>query len=308
MPNNLSKHILATISYYDVMDYPMTSFEIWKYLTIISGEEEESYSLSDVMQELEGEKLKRFIKEEKGFYVLKDRVALTEQRIYRNKISEKKFKHLLRMVNFLRFFPYIKMIGVTGRMAMKNAETKSDLDLLIVFQRGKMWTGRALVTFFMQILGKRRYGKKIKDRICLNHFITEEFSISIKDIFSTNEYVFLLPIYGFSSFLKFQEKNNWIKKFKPNIFFEIKNLKKIKESPFSRSVQFFLEKIFIFNFIENTLRRWQKKKIESNPKTSQSGSMIICEDSELAFWPNFENQGPRIFAKFKERLNKISQL
>lgn len=308
MNNNLSKHILATIAYYDVMDYPMTSFEVWKYLTIISGEGEKSYSLHDVIHELESEKLMRFIKEENGFYMLKDRIALADQRIYRNKISEKKFKRLLGMVSFLRFLPYIKMIGVTGRMAMKNAQEKSDLDLLIIFKQGKMWTGRALVTFCMQILGKRRYGKKIKDRICLNHFIAEESSISIRDIFSTNEYVFLLPIYGFSNFIKFQKINEWIKNFKPNIFFEIKNLKRIKESSFSRSIKFFLEKLFIFEFVENNLRKWQKRKIENNPKTKQAGSMIIYEDSELAFWPNFENQGPRIFASFKERLNKISQL
>lgn len=318
MSSNLSKHILATITYYDVMDYPMTSFEIWKHLTIISGEEEEKYSLADVINELESDpvksavdhgarKLQCFIKEEKGFYFLKDRADLVDQRIQHNKITERKYKSLLKMVSWLNFLPYIKMIGVSGRMAMKNAQDRSDFDVCIMLKQGKIFTGRALITFLMQILGLRRHGQKVRDRICLNHFITDDFFVAGKDLFSANDYTFLIPIYGFENFLKFQEKNEWIKKFKPNFSLNIKNMKKIEDDSFSRLIKFILEKALDFNIIEDSLKKWQVKKIKNNPKTSQAGSIIICEDNELAFWPNYENQGPKIFSKFKERLEKISQ-
>lgn len=307
MTNNLSKHILATITYYDVMDYPMTSFEVWKYLTIISGEEEEKYSLVDVASELESEKLKRFIKEEKSFYFLKDRIGLVQERIRRNKISEEKYKKLQKMIGWMRFLPYIKMIGASGRMAMKNAEEKSDFDLLVILEQEKMWTGRAIVTLWLQILGLRRHGKKIKNRICLNHFITNEFFVAGQDLFSANDYVFLTPLYGFSQWLEFQKKNEWIKKFKPNFFVELENLKKVKQNYFASQIKFFLEKLFNFDFIEKNLKKWQAQKIKDNPKTKQEGGVIISEDNELAFWPNYENQGPKIFSNFKERLDKISQ-
>jgi len=64
----LTKYILTTIVYYDVMDYPMTAFEIWKYLTRVSGEDEniEKFSLADVVKGLEDEKLRRFIEEYRG--------------------------------------------------------------------------------------------------------------------------------------------------------------------------------------------------------------------------------------------------
>jgi len=307
MGNNLSKHILATITYYDVMNYPMTAFEIWKHLLIVSGEEKEKFNLLDVINELEEEKMKRFIQTEKGFYFLKDRKGLAEQRLWRNKISEKKFKKLLRMVKILRFFPYIRMIGVTGRTAMKNALEKSDLDLFIIFQKGRLFTGIILVTFFLHLLGRRRFGKKIANRICLNHFATDEFLISSQDIFAANEYSFMIPIYGFAQFLKFHEKNDWIKKYKPNFFCELPNAKKIEDGFISQKIKKLLEKLLGWDFLEEKLKSWQVKRIKNNPKTKQAGSMIIFDDKELAFWPNYENQGPLIFSKFKERLNRISQ-
>ena len=306
MSSNLSKHILATIAYYDVMNYPMTSFEVWKHLLIISGEKQEKYSLQDVVDELEGEKLERFIIAEKGFYFLKDRGGLAEERIKRNKISEQKYKKLLKMAKILRFFPYIRMVGVTGRMAMKNTEDKSDLDLFIFFKKGKLFTGRIIVTFLLHILGRRRYGKRIVDRICLNHFLTDDFFISGRDLFAASEYSFMVVIYGFSEFRKFQEKNLWIKKYKPNFSHEISNSKKIEDNVFSRKIKKLLETTLDFEFIEEKLKNWQLKRIKNNPKTKQAGSMIISDDNELAFWPNYKNQGPRIFSKFKDRLNKIS--
>jgi len=308
MSSNLSKHILATVAYYDVMDYPMTAFEIWKHLLIISGEEEkEKYLLVDVIFELEGDKLKRFIANEKGFYFLKDRQGLAEERIRRNKISEFKFKRILKKAKILRFFPFIRAVAVSGRMAMKNAQEKSDWDLFIILKEGKLWTGRAIITFLLQILGLRRNNNKTRDRFCLNHFIISGSEVSIKDVFSSNEYAFLIPIYGFSQFLQFQKINNWVKKIKPNFFFENNNRKRIEDSFFSKTVKIFLEKILGFSWMEIRVKKWQIEKIKKNPKTHQDGSMIIYGNEELAFWPNFKNQGPQIFSKFKERLSEISR-
>ena len=66
-----------------------------------------------------------------------------------------------------------------------------------------------------------------------------------------------------------------------------------------------MEKLFSPNWIEKKLKTWQAEKIKKNPLTGRDGAMIICSDSELAFWPDFENQGPRIFEKFQENLAKI---
>lgn len=304
------KNILATLAYYDVMDYPMTSFEIHKYFTnfnqqpAVGGGET---GLLEIINGLESEKLKKFIEEYRGFYFLKGRMASVEQRLERNKIAESKFKILLRIVCWLRFVPYVRMIAVTGRLAMKNTESGSDLDILVALKRGKIFTGRTLVTLAVHLLGKRRYGEKITNRICLNYFITEKsLEINLKDAFSASEYSFIFPLFGFAVFQKFQEENSWIKNYKPN--YRADDIPNLKLLPDTRSAKFFRqigEKIFSFDFIEDWLKRWQTQRIANDPRTKKAGSMIIANDDMLVFLP--EPQSPEVFEKFKDKLKGLTE-
>jgi hypothetical protein len=307
MSDNLSKYILTTIAYYDVMDYPMTVFEIWKYLTKISSGDSnnERFSLKDVMVELENEKLQKFMEEFQGFYFLRGRKSIVLQRIERNKISVRKIKIVKRVVFWLRFVPFVRSVAIAGRLAMKNAEGKSDLDLFIILKKNRIFTGRLLVTLVVHLLGKRRYGNRISDRICLNHFITTKYAVLGKDLFAAHEYAFLLPIFGAKTFSKFQKKNNWINKYKPNFEFSIRSSYVIADSKITKFVRKNLEKILQFDVIEETLSQWQEKRIVNNPKSKQQGGIILCGHEELAFWPNFENQGPKVFEKFQERISHL---
>lgn len=312
MSEYLQKNILSTIIYYDVMDYPLTAFEIWKYLISDQGSgsnEQETKnnicSLAEAVYELEGEEMKKNVEEYQGFYFLHGRQFLVGQRLTRNKISESKYKIILKAVKFLKFIPYIRMIAVSGRVAMKNAKKKSDLDLLIVFEKDHIFTGRFLSFMLLSVLGIRRKGNKIKNRICSNHFLSTDFSVSIKDLFSSHEYAFALPAFGFKYYQKFLEKNNWIKEYRTNFENELPSLKEEKDSRLSEITRKILENIFSFKQIEIVLRKIQIAKIKSNPKTQKIGGIIIYNNDEMAFWPDFEKQGLAIYSKFKDRLNKL---
>jgi len=310
MSDILAKHILTTIVYYDVMDYPMTGFEIWKYLTKIDNsetfEENNELKLLDVLEALDDDTLKKHVTEYRGFYFLRGRQKLVSQRIRRNKIAEKKYKIIRRVVKILRFVPFVRMLAVTGRLAMKNTEEKSDLDLMVVLKHGKIFTGRLLVTLAVHILGKRRHNDRIADRVCLNYFITtKSLEINLKDIYSSSEYSFILPLFGFKIFRKFQMKNRWIRNYKVNYGIdEIANLKMLKDAQLIKFIRKIGEGILKFDFIEKALKSWQINRISKNPKTHQPGSIIIVNDESLIFLP--EPQGPIIYEKFKERLSSLA--
>lgn len=306
----LEKNILASLAYYDVMGYPMTSFEIHKYFTKFgqpNEAEDGQVDLLEIINVLESEKLKKFIEEYRGFYFLKVRKNLVEQRLERNKIAESKFKILLKTARWLRFIPFVRMIAATGSLAMKNTESQSDLDILVVLKRGKIFTGRTMVTLAVHLLGRRRYGNKITNRICLNYFITEKsLEINLKDAFSASEYSFIFPLFGFSVFQKFQEENNWIKNYKPNYRADdIPNLKLLPDTPAAKTFRQIGEKIFNFDFIEQQLKRWQVKRIANDPRTKKAGSMIIANDDMLVFLP--EPQSPEVFGKFKKKLEGLTE-
>lgn len=316
MNSELSKYILTTLAYYDVMDFPMTAFEIWKYLTVISNFEvpisnEKSndqnikYSLADVINELEDEKLQKFVEEFQGYYFLRGRGDLVEQRIERNKIAEQKFRLVRGVVFWLRFVPFVRGVAVTGRLAMKNTEVKSDLDFLVVLKKGKIFTGRTLVTLVVHLLGKRRYDQKIKNRVCLNYFITDKsLEINLKDVFSASEYSFLVPVFGRKTFKKFQWKNSWIVKYKPNYQADTLNgAKLLHDSKVAKTIRKAGEKLLHFSFIEQGLKKWQIQRILNDPRTKQNGSMIVANDETLIFLPN--PQSPKVFEKFQERLAEL---
>jgi len=314
MVNNAEKQIIATIAYYDELDYPLTAFEVWKHLTAISEQdisEQKRLSLADIVNILESKESEKYIGKCQGFYFLKGKKELVEKRIRRNKIASLKIKKLRKIVWLLRFSPFVRMIGITGRLAMRNTRSDSDWDLFVVFKKGKIWTGRTLLTAFVHLIGKRRHGDKIKDRICLNYFITDEsLKINISErpfeinLFSAGEYSFMIPLFGFKTFRKFQIRNSWIKNFKPNYeLSEVRSIRMVSDNHYSKAVRKCGEKLLGFNFLENFFRKIEMEKIARNPKTHLPGSIIEANGKTLVFLP--EPQGKEIYENTIAKLKKI---
>ncbi|MFZ2154327.1 MAG: hypothetical protein WAV16_03805 [Candidatus Moraniibacteriota bacterium] len=311
MEDNLKKSILNTICYYDVLNYPLTVFEIWKHLLVGEKKDEQSspteIKLKDVMDGLADPAVARFIDNTEGLYFLKGRRNLVRQRIIRNKISALKTKRMQIIVSFLRLSPFVRMVLVTGRLAMKNARPQSDWDVLVVLKENRIWIGRTFITALAHFLGKRRHHDKIANRLCFNYFITtNSLEIRNKDFYSANEYFFCFPLYdGRNYFHRFQVRNSWIKKYKPNYYLALtSNLVTAKDSWWSKTFRAFGENILDWDFLEKYLAKWEVKKIKENPKTKGEDSWVDADSSALIFLPN--PQGPKVFEKFKNKLAELN--
>lgn len=306
----LSKNIIATIAYYDIFDYPMTSFEIWKYLvrdTVFSSDDEvERVSLGDVVRELESDTVRRAIGNDSGLYFLHGKQTLVKRRLERGKTAIGKLKGVARLAKLLRFFPFVRMVALTGSLAMKNSKASGDWDLFVVMRSGHIWTGRAFFTSVLHMLGIRRHGKKVRDRACLNYWVTTDSrEIVTKDLFSSNEYFFIVPLFNFVEFQKFQESNQWIDRFRVQYRVnQLPHLLCVEDFWLSRLVRDIFEIILSDPWLETKLATLQKKKIEANPKTKLFGSFIEATDKALIFLP--KPQGPIVFEKFKKRMGELS--
>ncbi|TSA44661.1 hypothetical protein D4R51_03280 [bacterium] len=312
----LEKNILDTIVYYDILDYPLTAFELWKYLIVEMEIRSPSgrsnlQTLGNIIEALESKEIKKYIEEYRGFYFLKERKDLVGRRIQNDKNSIAKFKIAERVAWWLRFVPFVRMVAVTGTLAMKNPEQNSDIDYFMVLEKDRIFTGRLLVTAMVHFLRKRRYGKKIKNRICLNYFITtRSLEIQRQDLFAANEYSFIYPLFGHNVFQVFCETNlKWIKKFKPNWQApEIEPAKYyLEHSKASRFVQKTKETLINFlggDIIEAWLKRHQIARILRNPLTKKEGAYIEATDENLIFLP--EPQGVRIYEEYDKRLNELT--
>ena len=309
----LSKKIILTLMYYDIFDYPMTAFEIWKYLLSDNPEcfskKDDSkevlgkgyLKISDILEALGNEKLSGLIFEKKGFYFLRGREIIVEERLKRNKIAEEKYKIAKKAVFWLRFIPFVRMVLVTGRLAMKNTEKESDVDLLVVIRKNHIFTGRILVTGLVHLLGIRRHGENISDRVCLNYFVTDQsLEIGDKNIFSSSEYYFSQPIFGGEVFKKFRAVNSWIESFKENYFSdELEGLKITSDGFFSQRTRTLGEIILSFDFLEKWLGVWQRKRIFRDPRTKFTGSFVSADENALVFLP--DPHGPKVEYIFRKR-------
>ncbi len=307
---SLEKSILSTLVYYDVLDRPLTGWEVFKYL--IKGKSNiKEIKLNNVLEALENnQELAKFINQKNGLYFLKNRGSITKKRIERQKISDQKRKKVKQIVKFIQVIPFVRSIMVSGSLAMNNTKEESDIDLLIVAKAGRIWTCRGLITLFIHLIGQRRHSNLTKDRFCLNHYIADKsLKIPFQSLYNAQTYVHLIPFWQAESGLdnKFQKSNQWIKDY---LFFYSDNkggyLKTVKDNQFFNSVRKFKESILdrrIGNIIEFLFKRFQEKRIKKDPLTYQAGGRVIFNDQQLEFHPDSPEKW--ILEKYNDKMKKL---
>lgn len=306
MDRLLAKNIIATLTYYDVLDFPLTSFEIWRHMIWAQdGDHNHVWTPSEVEATLAQSDVRKYIAEKNGFYFLHGRESLVKIRGQRERVSVAKIKKLKRYVFWLRCVPFVRMITLTGRLSYKNGEPSSDLDILVAFAHGHIWTGRLLFTIATHVMGVRRYGDKHADRVCLNYYVSDQhLEVPTKDLYAAHEYSFIVPMYGQAVFAEFVKANRWIRQYKPHYISEnVESQWTQGDNAFCRLKRNAGEFLFRATFIEDKARAFQKKKILTNPKTQLPGACIIAEDTHLVFLP--KPHGPRVFDEYKKRYGAL---
>src|SRR3990167_6715971 len=169
----LKDAVLATLSYYDTLDFPLTGFEMWRYLVnpqrlvrkkTVVGE----FSLADIIKELDQLKKSKTLEEQFGFYMLAGRKELVELRLEREKIAAQKWRLLRRRARWLQLTPWVRGIFVSGSMALGNTTEESDYDLLVIMKAGRLYAGRLLLSALTSLMRSRRtrYEQIAPDKFC----------------------------------------------------------------------------------------------------------------------------------------------
>jgi hypothetical protein len=147
---------------YSDLDYPLTSAEAAHYLIGRPG------TLGEVRACLAqiGWLADRVI-ELNGYLTLRGREALIARRLDRAVASDRVWRRARRFVRVLRVLPFVRMIAITGALAMKNSDAHDDIDVLIVTAPDRVWLTRALAIALVYA------GKLCGDTLCPNYVISE---------------------------------------------------------------------------------------------------------------------------------------
>ncbi len=291
----MEKAILKTLIYADIFDYPLKIQEIHKWL--IGRKVTLRQVESAIGRLVQSEKCK--VKSE--YYFLRKREGLVAQRRRKEEQSGIYLRKAKLLSQILKIIPWIKLVGISGGLALNNAGRKDDIDLFIITAKNRLWISRILALGLLSLVGQRRKkgekGKKIAGKLCINTLLEEtRLEQGNKDIFVAHEVLQMKVlwqrdgIYG-----KYLEDNSWVFKFLPNWITH-------QSSPHKRGSN---KQVVIINWIPayagmtmEKLAKWLQMKIMQKPQ-----GMERIEDGALYFHPNDIRQ--EVLSKYEQKLKKI---
>jgi len=214
----MQKCILKTLAYADLFNYPLNSEELYRFF--ISDHALSPSVFNNALSRIYTND-KRIDTNGKYFF-LKGRREVVDIRKERERWSKEKIRIAHETAEKLKTIPTIKLIGVTGALAMENCDEDDDIDLLIVTARNSLWLTRFLIIALCPILGiKRRKpnDKNVKDKICFNLFLDEDnLKIEPESLFLAHEICQVRLLFNKDNIHeRFLWENRWVRKFLPNV-------------------------------------------------------------------------------------------
>jgi hypothetical protein len=201
----LERAVLESVVYSDVFDYALTAEEVWRGLS-------RPAALSEVQAALAGEVLvPRYVSSLAGCYTLRGREGLVAVRERRRLASRQLWPRARAYGHAIASLPFVRMVAVTGALAVNNSEVGDDLDYLVVTAPARLWSARAMTMLVVRWAGLRGV------TVCPNYFLAADaLSLSQRDAYTARELVQMAPVAGRETYARMLEVNRWWRSFLPN--------------------------------------------------------------------------------------------
>ena len=286
---DLREAVLQTAVYADVFDYPLTLAEIYRYLSGMRASREE---VKRVLHE------GSVLHASDEYYTLPNREGLAGVRRQREQIAGRLWPMAIWYGRMIACLPFVRMVAVTGSLAMCNVDRDPDIDYFIVTAPGRLWMVRAMV------LAVARAAALQGVRLCPNYLVTEEALIfPTQTLYAAHELSQMVPIFGLDLYERICRLNPWRDRFLPNAH----GLPPITDQISIRAVNPALKPLF-----ENLLRlppgewieRWEMERKIRKLSREQKDSPESCFAAEYCKGHNLQH-GWHTERVFRERLEDL---
>ncbi len=242
---SLTKGEKEAVVYHTIFDYPLSFADLIKW----KANDESITSNKSITG----------ITSKNGYYFIDGKEPTIYKRKLNKRISQRKLVIAKKAADILSFLPTVKMIGITGSLAMENSNEESDIDLIIITSAGNMWTTRLfayLLICLFRIQKRSPTDHSQKDKLCLNMWLDESdlvWSKKDRNLYTAHEVAQIVPLINKNkTYEKFLMQNKWILNFWPNSV-------KFENWKFNENWQMKIDK---FNFLEKVCYWIQKKYME----------------------------------------------
>ncbi|MBI4713791.1 hypothetical protein HY771_01225 [Candidatus Uhrbacteria bacterium] len=301
MPTDLELSIFRTLCWFSIFNYPLTTFEIWKWLL----RPVRPYDLFEVTQILSHSSwLSDRIIEQDGFWTLPraKHVSAVKERHERFLNAIVKYKKLHSACYFFQLISGVRAVASVNTLAWWHTTKESDIDVFIVTSPNMIWSTRFFLVLPFVLIGNRparMENVEVSDPFCFSFFATsealqlEELKLNSEDFYLAFWIKSLVPMFDRSDvFSQLASLNRWadviLPNAKPRISHPVHRTRRIFSNPIQLS------------FLEPFLRSIQKKRFPPRiVALANQDSRVVISDQIL----KFHDQDRR--AQFIREFNQI---
>jgi hypothetical protein len=285
----LEHAILKTVAYFDLFRYPLTSWEIWKWLFGVTA------SFAEVRDCLESspllaEKLGR----QSGFVFLYGRAEIFHDRQERYRLALQKLDRAKRFTRTLIRIPFVRAVFACNSLGIANARAESDIDFFIIVRKGHVWAVRLLAAGWAKLRKLRPVPGNRADKFCLSFFLADD-SLDISalrlpvDPYLTMWVATLVPVFDPKNLnAALWQANPWVQQALPNAAPRERALQ--RHVSVSR-VGYVLAPFLRSHAIEHFAERLQRRALAPNLRElANRDTRVVLNDRMLKFHDNDRRQ------------------
>jgi hypothetical protein len=201
------------VVYADVFDFPLTRDELFAFLVAFSGSRSEvdtavDWALGDG----------RGLETDGHFVYLQGRAETVLCRLRRGRAARSLWRRARFYARLIWALPYVRMVAVTGALAMDNVDPDDDVDFLVVTEPGRLWMTRGMIVLLCKL------ARLPGHTLCPNYLISAgALELDERDLYTAHELAQMVPLHGKSVAQRLWMENDWCQTFLPNAQFPMES-------------------------------------------------------------------------------------
>ncbi len=291
----LAGAVLATLAYADVFDHPLTLDELHRYLVGLAvrrDELERAVRLDDT--------LRGGVGEQDGLFFLAGRGGTVATRRRRAEVAARLWPAARAACRAIAGRPFVRLVAVTGALAVDSVESGADIDLLVVARAGRVWTCRAFVVAFARQASRRG------PRLCPNYVLSEgALAFTERTVYAARELAQLVPVAGPSVYARLRAANPWAAELLPNAAGPPRAEGELDVGP--RGAFRWVERLHagrLGDVVERVAARAQAGRLTRKIARAELGGAEVTFSADT-YKGHFDGHGGRILAAWAARLARL---
>jgi hypothetical protein len=197
--------VYHAVLYADIFDYPLTREQVFTFALAPAS------SRAEIDRTLDRLLASGTLETDGHFVYCQARASLVARRVTRQHHALKAWRRARFYARVLWALPYVRMVAVTGSLAMDNVDPGDDIDYLIVTEPGRLWLTRGLIVGLTRVVGL--FG----DTLCPNYLISSRaLQMEPHDLYVAHELTQMVPLHGRGMAEQLWSENAWCRDILPH--------------------------------------------------------------------------------------------